>query len=94
MLAQDVALLRGSALLLTGKHPEAQQALRSVFDSFIGEEPRYYLAVSLQKTGSGGEAREIWSDIRKRFRRASRGWRRAEKRWFTLAGERLKETKS
>jgi hypothetical protein len=94
MLAQEVALLRGRALLLTGKHAEAQQALRAIADSYIGEEPRYFLAVSLQKSGSPGEAREIWSDIRKRFRRAGRSWRRSEKRWFTFAGERLKETKA
>ena len=94
MLAQDVALLRGRALLLTGKHAEAQQALRAIAESYIGEEPRYFLAVSLQKSGALDEAREIWTDIRKRFRRANPGWRRAEKRWFKFASERLKETKA
>lgn len=94
MLAVDVALLRGRALVAAGRHNEAQAALRTIADTYIGEEPRYFLAVSLDQSGQRPEAREIWDDIRKRFRRASRGWRRAEKRWFKLAGEKLKETKS
>jgi hypothetical protein len=93
MLAQDVALLRGRALFLAGKHAEAQSALRAISSTYIGEEPRYFLALSLKETGSVAEARELWTDIRKRFRRARRGWRRSEKRWFKLAGEQLKETK-
>jgi hypothetical protein len=92
MLAADVALLRGRALVAAGRHAEAQETLRTIADTFIGEEPRYFLAVSLQKSGHVAEAREIWHDIRKRYRRAGRGWRRAEKRWFKLAAERLKET--
>jgi hypothetical protein len=93
MLAQDVALLRGRALFLLGQHPEAQAALRSIANGYLGEEPRYFLALSLRETGSVAEARELWLDIRKRFRRAGRNWRRAEKRWFKFAGERLEETK-
>ena len=91
MLAQEVAVMRGRTLVLLGRQVEAQEVLRSVVDTYIGEEARYFLALSLQKTGSSAEARELWTEIRKRFRRANRGWRRAEKRWFTLAGERLKE---
>lgn len=91
MLAQEVALLRGRALVLAGRHDEAQGVLRSIVATYIGEEPRYYLAVSLHATGATDEARELWTEIRKRFRRAGRGWRRSEKRWFKLAGERLKE---
>jgi hypothetical protein len=93
MLAQAVALLRGRALLATGRHPEAQVALRSITHGYLGEEPRYFLALSLKETGSIAEARELWVDIRKRFRRAGRGWRRSEKRWFKFAGERLNETR-
>ncbi len=94
MLAQEVALLRGRALVLAGRHAEAQDALRSIATTYIGEEPRYYLAQSLHATKAKDEAIEIWTDIRKRFRRANRGWRRSEKRWFELAGERLKENKA
>jgi hypothetical protein len=94
MLAADVALLRGRALVAVGNHADAQESLRTIADTYIGEEPRYFLAVSLAQTGQADEAREIWHDIRKRFRRASRAWRRAEKRWFKLADERLKEAKA
>jgi hypothetical protein len=93
LLATQVAVLRGRALVTTGRHAEAQAALRTVEGSLYGEEPRYFLAVSLAQTGQLAEARELWLDIQKRFRRASRGWRRTEKRWFKLAGERLAETK-
>jgi hypothetical protein len=77
-----------------GKHDEAQTVLRPITATYVGEEPRYYLALSLKESGAVTEARELWTDIRKRFRRAGRGWRRTEKRWFKFAGERLKELKS
>jgi hypothetical protein len=93
LLAQQVAVLRGRALVQAGRHAEAQVALRSAMNIFMGEEARYFLAVSLKESGSLDEAREIWTDIRKRFRRANRGWRRSENRWFKLAGEQLKQTK-
>jgi hypothetical protein len=93
MLATQVAVLRGRAWVVAGRDEEGQAVLRSALDRHIGEEPRYFLAVSLAKTGSVAEAREFWTDIRKRYRRANRGWRRSENRWFKLAGERLKETK-
>ena len=91
MLAQEVALLRGRALVLAGRHEEAQAVLQPIVATYIGEEPRYYLALSLRATGAKAEAAELWTEIRKRFRRAGRGWRRSEKRWFKLAGERMKE---
>jgi hypothetical protein len=93
LLATNVAAQHGDALVTAGRHAEAQAALRSIEGSLFGEEPRYFLAVSLAQTGQLAEARELWLDIQKRFRRAGRGWRRAEKRWFKLAGERLAETK-
>lgn len=93
MLALTVTLLRGRALLMAGRHPAAQAAFREIIATYIGEEPRYYLAVSLQQSGSLPEARALWEEIRLRFRRAGRAWRRTEKRWFKLSSERLKETK-
>jgi hypothetical protein len=93
MLGLTVTLLRGRALVMLARHAEAQTALREIAGIYIGEEPRYFLAVSLGQSGSVAEARSLWEEIRRRFRRAGRGWRRSEKRWFKLAGERLKETK-
>ncbi len=92
MLGNEVTFLRGWALVQAGRHAEAQPILRNIESVLLGEQPRYFLAVSLQQSGQVAEARGIWEDIRKRFRRAGRGWRRAEQRWFKLAGERLKAT--
>ena len=93
MLATQVAVLRGRALVAVGRHAEAQKALRSAEGSFIGDEPRYFLAFSLQQSGEVEQARELWLEIQKRFRRAGPGWRRSEWRWFKLSGERLAETR-
>ena len=93
MLALTVTLLRGRALVLAGRHAEAQAALREIVATHLGEEPRYFLAVSLQQSGDTAAARALWEDIRKRFRRAGRGWRNTEKRWFKLSAERLRTTR-
>jgi hypothetical protein len=94
MLGNEVAFLRGWAFVQAGRQTEAQPILRTLESVLLGEQPRYFLAVSLEQSGNRTEARAIWEDIRKRFRRAGRGWRRAEQRWFKLAGERLKQTAS
>ncbi len=91
MLEDDVNLLRGRALVLTGRQPVAQAALHALNGRHIGEEARYFLALSLQKSGQPEEARQIWTDITKKYRRATPMWRRAEKPWFKLAAQRLKE---
>ncbi len=93
LLAQEVSVMRGRALVETRRHAEAQAVLRPVVGSYIGEEARYFLALSLHATGEHAEARELWTEIRKRFRRANRGWRRSEGRWFKLAGEQLSAEK-
>ncbi len=92
MLEREVAFLRGWALVQAGRDAEAIPILRAAESVSLGEQPRYYLALSLQQSAQTPEARIIWEDIRKKFRRCNRSWRRAEKRWFKLAGERLKET--
>jgi hypothetical protein len=92
MLGHEVTFLRGWAYVQAGRHTEAQPILRGIESVLLGEQPRYFLAVSLAQSGDPAAARAIWEDIRKRFRRAGRGWRRAEQRWFKLAGERLKDT--
>jgi hypothetical protein len=91
MLEDDVNLLRGRALVLTGRQPEAQAALQALNGRHVGEEARYFLALSLQKSGQSEAARQLWSDITKKYRRATPMWRRSEKPWFKLAARRLKE---
>lgn len=94
LLGTTVKLLRGRALVMLARHAEAQPLLSELVPTYLGDEPRYFLALSLQQSGSIPEARVQWEEIRKRFRRAGRSWRRSEKRWFNLSTERLKETKA
>ena len=94
LLATQVAVLRGRALVTAGRDAEGQPILRAIEGSLFGEEPNYFLALSLAQSGHLAEARQLWHDIQKRFRRAGRGWRRSEKRWFKLTRDRLAETKS
>ena len=94
MLDLDVTVMRGRALFATGKHREAQELMESVQMRYSGEEPRYFLALSLKATGKKDEARQLLEDIVKKFRRAGRGWRRSERHWFRLATAELKALKA
>jgi hypothetical protein len=44
----------------------------------------------LKATGQKAEACQLFEDIVKKFRRASRAWRRSERHWFRLATAELK----
>jgi hypothetical protein len=90
MLDLDVTVMRGRALYAIGRHEEAQQHMEAVQTRYSGEEPRYFLALSLKARGRQEEARQLFEDIVKKFRRAGRAWRRSEKHWFRLATAELK----
>ena len=92
MLADEVALLRGRALLGAGRFADAETYFRSLEGRFVGEEPCCHLAAVLQATGHSAQAVEIWRAILKRYRKATPSWRRSEKPWFRLAKQRLRET--
>ena len=92
-LALKLALLRGRALVLAGRQSEAQACLQEAEAGHLGDEPRYYRALSLHLSGRTAEAREIWEEMRRHFRRAGRAWARTERKWFELATARLRETR-
>lgn len=92
-LAVKLALLRGRACLLQGRHDEAQTLLAEAEAGHLGDEPRYFRALSLHQSGRTAEAREIWEEMRRHFRRAGRAWARTERKWFKLASQRLRETR-
>jgi hypothetical protein len=94
MLDLEVTVMRGRAYFATGQHREAQALMESVQTRYSGEEPRYFLALSLKAIGRKEEARQVLEDIVKKFRRAGRGWRRAERHWFRLATAELKVARS
>lgn len=90
MLDLDVTVMRGRALFATGRHHEAHEHMEAVQTRYSGEEPRYFLALSLKAIGRKDEARQVLEDIVKKFRGAGRAWRRSEKHWFRLATAELK----
>jgi hypothetical protein len=90
MLDLDVTVMRGRALLATGRYQDAREHMESVQARYSGEEPRYFLALSLKADGRTDEAHQLLEDIVKKFRRASRAWRRSERHWFRLARAELK----
>jgi hypothetical protein len=90
MLELEVTVMRGRALFATGQHQEAQAHMESVQARYSGEEPRYFLALSLLASGRQDEARQVFEDIVRKFRRAGRAWRRSERHWFRLATAQLK----
>lgn len=91
MLALDVALLQGRALLGAGRHAEAETELRAAAERYVGEEPRYFLANTLRATRRETEAAALFQEIRTRYRKAGPAWRRSEKRWYRLATAALKQ---
>ncbi|MFI5357207.1 MAG: hypothetical protein ACHQ4G_07720 [Opitutales bacterium] len=93
LLAAKLSLLRGRALLLADRPGEAQQFLAAAETGHAGDEPRYFRALALHRSGRTAEAREIWEEMRRHFRRAGRAWARTERKWFQLATERLRETR-
>lgn len=92
-LALKLALLRGRALVLAGRYDEAQEWLAKAEVGNLGDEPRYFRALALHLAGRTAEAREVWEEMRRHFRRAGRAWARTERKWFELATKRLSETR-
>jgi hypothetical protein len=90
----QVDLLKGNALLGSDKLQEAETIFRNLMESYLGDEPRYRLAVILKRTGHRSEAIALWKEIRKKYRKATPSWRRTEKNWFKLAALELKKAKA
>ncbi len=90
MLAIQVDVLRGDALLGLQRHVEAEAAYRKVSGKHTGEAPRAGLASVYEKTGRRDEAMALWKDIRAKFRKGNPAWRRAEHKWYKLATSKLK----
>jgi len=93
MLALEVERLRGDCLLELKQFAAAEAAYETIVGRYIGEAPRYGLAVVYENTGRLDEAITTWTDIRHRFRRASSAWRRTEKKWYKLATAKLNAQK-
>ncbi|CAN5749180.1 hypothetical protein BH24DEI2_BH24DEI2_06470 [soil metagenome] len=77
-----VRLLRARALEGQGILDEAIAEYRSLVARGLSEEPRYYLAVALEKAGRDPEAREVLEQAQKYFQRSSGLYRRDNGVWL------------
>jgi hypothetical protein len=84
-------LLQARVLLGKTDFAAARALLESLLPAALGEEPRYHLGVCLQKLGHRDEARELLTDITRKYRKGGVIWRRAEKEWFKAAKQTLSE---
>ncbi len=77
-----VRLLRARALEGRGFLDEAVAEYRSLVQRGLSEEPRYHLAVALEKAGRTEEAREVVGQAQKYFQRSSGLYRRDNGVWL------------
>ncbi|HLP09008.1 MAG TPA: hypothetical protein VK178_12650 [Opitutaceae bacterium] len=84
-------LLRARVLLGKNDLAGAHALLVSLVPIVLGEEPRYHLGRCLAAMGRHAEARELFTDITRKYRKGGAIWRRAEKNWFKLARRALDE---
>lgn len=81
-LRLKVQLLAAMAHFHLGNLDEAERILRNAVDDSFSEQTRFYLARVLLAKGETEEGRSILRDIKTKYRKGGRLWRRSEKRWF------------
>ncbi len=77
-----------------GKLQEAEQRYQALMPIYVGEAVRGYFAQFLVKTKRIPEARELWSDVKRKYRKSGKIWRKLEKPWYLAAKEGLKATRA
>lgn len=77
-----VRLLRARSLEGQGLLDEAVAEYRSLVQRGLSEEPRYYLAVALDKAGQPDEAHTVFEQAKKYFERSSNLYRRDNTFWL------------
>jgi len=87
-----IDLLQARVILGHRKFDAARQLLESLVPTSLGEEPRYYLGLCLLRMGRRDQARELLTDITRKYRKGGAIWRRAEKNWFKAAKQALAES--
>jgi hypothetical protein len=94
MLALQVCLVKGDCYVGLGLYPGAEAEYEKIAPRYTGEAVRYGLACVYEKTGRLPEAVAIWKDIRKKFRKSNPAWKRTERKYYKLAGQKLSAQKS
>ena len=84
-------LLHARILLERQRYAEAGAALTPLVISSLGEAPRYYLALCHLGLGDRKRSLDLLADITKKYRNGGAIWRRAEKNWFKLAKQQIRE---
>ena len=87
-----IDLLQARVLLGHRKFDAARALLESLAAAALGEEPRYHLGICLLRMGRRDQARELLTDITRKYRKGGALWRRAEKNWFKAAKQALAES--
>ncbi len=86
-----IDLLQARVLLGHRKFEAARALLETLVPAALGEEPRYHLGQCLFRMGRREQARELFTDITRKYRKGGALWRRAEKNWFKAAQKALAE---
>lgn len=68
-------------------------ALSLLLNAYLGEEPKYNMALCHLRLGETDSAVKILNGITKSFRKGTALWRRTEKEWYRAARQTLKEIK-
>ncbi len=86
-----IDLLQARVHLGHRRFDAARALLESLVPAALGEEPRYHLGICLLRMGHRDQARELLTDITRKYRKGGAIWRRAEKNWFKAAKQALAE---
>jgi hypothetical protein len=91
ILIPRLKLLQARVLAGQGDLKAAEKIWKGLEPSRLSEEPVYRLALAALQAGDKEEARRGLKEIRTRYRKGNAIWRRDEKQWFKLAGQKLGE---
>jgi hypothetical protein len=89
-LAVKVKLYQGRAKFELKRFGEAEFDFREAMKDWIGEEVRYYLAMSLILSGNSQEGELLLTELVKKYKKNMRHWRKTEKEWYVGACRELK----
>jgi hypothetical protein len=93
-LAVKVKLYQGRAKFELKRFEDAEFDFREAMKDWIGEEARYYLAMSLILSGKRQEGEKLFTELVKKYKKNVRHWRKTEREWYLGACRELKNLQS
>jgi hypothetical protein len=94
ILRMQLELLKARSLAGSNLTAEAEAILRTISQTYLGDEARFRLAELLESSNRKKEAAQLYEEIIKKFRKSNASWRRTEREWFKSSKNRLKSLKS